>query len=70
MWVTALDLCIGKYRIKGESTSIPARMQKAVDFTIEHNIIPEVEFRQLEDLGKMVDEMQAMKATKRMVVAF
>jgi D-arabinose 1-dehydrogenase-like Zn-dependent alcohol dehydrogenase len=45
-------------------------MKKAVDFTVAHNIIPEVEFRPLEDLGKMVDEMQAMKATKRMVVTF
>jgi D-arabinose 1-dehydrogenase-like Zn-dependent alcohol dehydrogenase len=65
-----MDLCIGKYRLKGESTSIPQRMKKAVDFTVEHKIIPEVEFRPLEDLSKMVDEMQAGQATKRKVVVF
>ena len=65
-----MDLCIGKYRLKGESTSIPQRMQKAVDFTVKHNIVPEVDFRPLEDLGKMCDEMQAMQATRRQVVVF
>jgi D-arabinose 1-dehydrogenase-like Zn-dependent alcohol dehydrogenase len=68
--VTALDLCTGKYRLKGESTSIPQRMKKAVDFTVKHNISPEVDFRPLEDLGKMVEEMQAGQATKRQVVVF
>jgi D-arabinose 1-dehydrogenase-like Zn-dependent alcohol dehydrogenase len=45
-------------------------MQKAVDFTIKHNILPEVQFRKLEEISDMIDEMNALKATKRMVVAF
>jgi propanol-preferring alcohol dehydrogenase len=36
--VLLVDLCIGKYRIKGESTSIPQRMGKAVDFIAKHNL--------------------------------
>jgi len=68
--VSALDLCIGKYRIKGESTSIPQRMKKAVDFTCKHNIIPEVEFRKLGELGQMIDDMKNLRATKRMAVVF
>jgi len=68
--IPVIDLCCGTIRVKGESTSIPSRMQKAVDFTIKHNILPEVEFRKLEELSDMIDEMNALKATKRMVVAF
>jgi propanol-preferring alcohol dehydrogenase len=68
--ISALDLCCGTYRVKGESTSVPSRMQKAVDFTVKHNILPEVEFRKLEELEDMIAEMTAGKATKRMVVAF
>ncbi|KAF2404503.1 alcohol dehydrogenase [Trichodelitschia bisporula] len=68
--ITAVDLCIGKYRIKGESTSIPQRMKKAVDFTVKHGILPEVEFRKLEELQDMIDEMTEGKATKRMAVVF
>jgi len=68
--INVVDLCCQTYRIKGESTSIPSRMQKAVDFTIKHNILPEVEFRKLDEIEVMIEEMKAMKATKRMVVAF
>jgi D-arabinose 1-dehydrogenase-like Zn-dependent alcohol dehydrogenase len=68
--IPVIDLCCGTMRIKGESTSVPSRMHKAVDFTIKHNILPEVEFRKLEELSDMIDEMNALKATKRMVVAF
>jgi propanol-preferring alcohol dehydrogenase len=68
--ISALDLCLGKIRIKGESTSIPQRMKKAVDFTCKHNILPEVEFKKLEDLSQMVEDMRAGKATKRMAVVF
>jgi propanol-preferring alcohol dehydrogenase len=68
--INAIDLCINSMRIKGESTSTSARMQKAVDFTIKHDILPEVEFRKLEEMEAMMDEMHAGKATKRMVVTF
>lgn len=53
-----------------ESSSIPQRLKKAVDFLAKHNIKPEVQFRQLEDLNDMVNEMKTGKATKRMVVSF
>jgi len=68
--LSPLDLVLGKYRIKGDSTSIPQRMKKAVDFICKHNILPEVEFRKLEELGQMTEEMQAGRATKRMAVVF
>lgn len=69
-FITAFDLTTGRYRIKAESTSIPQRMKKAVDFTGEHVIQPEVEYRKLEDLPKMVEDMQNGLAEKRQVVVF
>jgi len=68
--VMAVDIAIGLYKIKGDSTSIPQRMQKAVDFTIKHNILPEVEFRKFEEVQNMVEDMQNGRSTKRMAVVF
>ena len=68
--VSTMDLALGKYKIKSESTSIPQRMKKAVDFLAEHNIVPEVQHRKLEELDHMVKEMQAGTATKRMLITF
>jgi propanol-preferring alcohol dehydrogenase len=68
--VSTFDLAVGTYRIKSESTGIPQRMKKAVDFSAKHNIRPEVQLRRLEDLGDMIKEMRAGTATKRMAVAF
>lgn len=69
-FINAFDLTTGRYRIKAESTSIPQRMKKAVDFTGAHAIQPEVEYRKLEDLPQMVDDMKNGKAEKRQVVMF
>lgn len=69
-FITTFDLATGKYRIKSDSTSIPQRMKKAVDFTGQHNIQPDVEYRKIEDLPAMVDDMHAGKAEKRQVVVF
>jgi alcohol dehydrogenase, propanol-preferring len=68
--VSTMDLALGKYKIKSESTSIPQRMGKAVEFLARHNIVPEVQHRKLDDLNDMVNEMQAGTATKRMLVSF
>ena len=68
--ISTMDLALGRYKIKSESTSIPQRMKKAVDFLAEHNIIPEVQIRKLDELDDMVNEMKAGTATKRMLVAF
>lgn len=68
--VSTFELAIGKYRIKGESSSTPQRMHKAVEFTAKHRIQPDVEFRRLEDLPRMVDDMIAGRATRRQVVRF
>lgn len=69
--LSTMDLTIGKYSVKAESTSIPQRMGKAIEFTAKHNIKPEVQvFEKLEDLAEMVELMRAGKYTKRMVISF
>ena len=69
--VSATDLALQKYKIKSESTSIPQRMPKAIEFTAKHNISPEVDLRKgLESLAEMVEEMKSGKATKRMAIVF
>ena len=68
--VSTFDLTTGRYRIKADSTSISQRMPKAVVFTAKHKIQPAVEFRKLEELPQMLEEMQAGKATCRQVVKF
>ncbi|KAK3679196.1 hypothetical protein LTR78_000757 [Recurvomyces mirabilis] len=68
--ISSMDLALGKYKVKSESTSIPQRMKKAVDFLAKHNIQPEVQHRKLDDLNDMVTEMRDGRATKRMLVNF
>lgn len=68
--VSAMDLVLGSYRLKADSTGIPQRMKKAVDFSAKHDIAPEVQIRKLDDLDDMVNEMRAGTATKRMAVTF
>jgi alcohol dehydrogenase, propanol-preferring len=69
--VSSMDLVLGKYRIKADSTSIPQRMGKAVEFTAKHRIMPEVDVRGgLDQLAAMVEEMQQGKNTKRTGIVF
>jgi len=68
--VSTYDLAVASYRIMAESTSTPQRMGKAVEFSARHNIVPEVEFRKLEELDEMVNEMKAGQSQRRKVVVF
>ncbi|KAF2440098.1 alcohol dehydrogenase [Karstenula rhodostoma CBS 690.94] len=69
-FITTFDLATGRYRIKADSMSIPQRMKKAVEFTGKHTIQPDVEFNKIEDLPRMVEDMEKGKADKRQVVIF
>jgi len=65
----ALDIARGTYRVKGDSTGIPSRMKKAIDFTSKHNIRPEVEiYKSLEDVNGMVERMRKEELVKRQLV--
>ncbi len=65
----ALDIARGTYRVKGDSTSTPQRMPKAIEFTVRHGIKPEMQtFTSLDAVPGMVDQMKQGKSTKKMVV--
>ena len=66
----AFEVVTNFYRIKGSNTGHPKEMKKAVEFTAKHNIIPEVDFRKLDELPQMVDEMERGEMKKRSVVQF
>lgn len=64
------DIVTNRYIIKGSNTGTPAQMKKAVEFTAKHQIIPEVDFKKLEDMPQMYKDLHEGKAPKRMVVLF
>ncbi|KAF2099247.1 GroES-like protein [Rhizodiscina lignyota] len=66
----AWDIVTQQYRVKGSNTGHPKDMKRAVDFTAKHQIIPEVDFKKLEDMPQMYEDMSTGKASKRMVVLF
>ena len=67
----ALDIARGTYRVKGDSTGIPSRIKKAIDFTAKHNIRPEVEiYNSLEDVNGMVERMKKGEVSRRQLVQF
>ncbi|EXJ91723.1 hypothetical protein A1O3_00273 [Capronia epimyces CBS 606.96] len=68
--ISALPFCLGAYRIKGESIGTPRRMQKAIDFTAKHNIVPDVDFRDLDDLESIVEDLKQGKVTTRIAFLF
>lgn len=66
-----MDLLLGRYKIKADSTSVSQRMYKAVEFTAKHGIMPVVEIRNgLDNLAMMVEEMENGKMIKRQGIAF
>lgn len=66
----AFAVSLSLFRVKGSSNGTPAQMKKAVDFTAEHQIIPTVEFRNLDEMPQMWEEMAQGRAKTRMVVLF
>ncbi len=66
----ALDIARGTYRIRGDSTGIPERMPRAVQFIADKDICPKVEvYHSLDDVPAMFEKMQKAQTTKKMVVS-
>lgn len=66
----ALDLMKSLYRIKSESTGPPHKMPRAIEFTSRHNIVPHVEFYELEQINEMIGKMSRGEVQGRMAVVF
>ncbi|OAA53617.1 alcohol dehydrogenase [Niveomyces insectorum RCEF 264] len=68
---SCMDLVLGLYQIKADSTGIPQRIPKAIEFSAKHNIRPVVDVRGgLDQLAGMVQEMQEGRNTVRTAVVF
>ena len=65
-----MALSLGLIQVRGASNGTVQEVQRALNFTVKHGIIPDVQFRQLEDMPKMWEELEAGRATRRMVVRF
>lgn len=68
--VSSIDLMLGLYRIKAETTGPPWKLPKAISFTAKHGITPKCAYYKLEDIGVMIANMQAGQTELRMVVEF
>ena len=66
----AFPISLGLVRVRGAGTGTAAEMKKAVDFTAKHKIIPEVQYRKLEEMPEMWQEMKSGGPQRRMVVLF
>lgn len=69
--VSALDILLGKYRIKGASSGTPQRMQEPILFSLEHNIKPHMKtFDSLDHIHEIIDLMSDGKTAGRFGVVF
>lgn len=69
--VSALDILLGRYRIKGASSGTPERMKAPICFSHENNIKPHLTtFDDLEDIHEIVRLMQEGKTAGRCAVTF
>lgn len=68
--LSATVVSLNLIRIKGASNGTAVEMKKAVDFTRDHRIIPEVTFRQLDEMPQMWAELASGRAKAKMVVLF
>ncbi|KAF2160817.1 hypothetical protein M409DRAFT_70142 [Zasmidium cellare ATCC 36951] len=57
-------------RVKGASNGTAAELKKAVDFMAKHHIVPDVQFRPLEEMPQMWWEMANGKAKGKLGVSF
>ncbi|ORY04288.1 chaperonin 10-like protein, partial [Clohesyomyces aquaticus] len=68
--LNALDIALGRYRVKGSNNGTCYNMRPAIEFSAKHNIKPHLTQYKLEDLPKMIDLMNSHKAQGRMGVVF
>ena len=69
--ISALDVLLGKYRIKGASSGTPQRMREPILFSLDHDIKPHMKtFDNLEDIHEIINLMKDGKTAGRFAVVF
>ncbi|KAF2739505.1 GroES-like protein [Polyplosphaeria fusca] len=68
--LNALDIALGRYRVKGSNNGTCYNMKPAIEFSAKHNIMPHLTTYKLEEVPKMIELMNSHKAQGRMGVIF
>ena len=68
--LNALEVALGKYRVKGASNSVPQNMAACIEFSAKHGIRPHVTFHKIDQINEMIETMHAGKARGRLAVKF
>ncbi|KAF2098486.1 GroES-like protein [Rhizodiscina lignyota] len=66
----ALDIALGRYRVKGSNNGTCYNMAPCIEFSAKHKIAPHITYYKLEELPKMIELMHEGKAQGRMGVKF
>ena len=67
----AMEIILGKYRIKAANSGIPQRMREAIEFSHKHGIKPHMTvFENLDDIHTMIDMARSGKSTGRFAIVF
>lgn len=69
--INALDILLGKYRVKGASSGTPQRMREPIEFSHKHGIKSHMTtFNTLEDIHTIIDTMESGKSAGRFGIVF
>ena len=68
--LSALDICMRKYRISGANSGLPHEMPECVEYSHKHNVASKVKWSTLDELPNLVSELKAGKVSGRVGVAF
>ncbi|KAL6707559.1 hypothetical protein ACN47E_003908 [Coniothyrium glycines] len=66
----ALDIALGRYRVKGSNNGTCYNMKSAIEFSSKHDIKPHLTAFKLEEVPQMIELMNTHKAQGRMGVVF
>ncbi|KAL5120946.1 hypothetical protein ACEQ8H_001134 [Pleosporales sp. CAS-2024a] len=66
----ALDIALGRYKVKGSNNGTCYNMKEVIDFSAKHGITPHMSTFKLEEVPKMIELMASHKAQGRMGVVF
>lgn len=69
--INALDILLGRYRIKGASSGIPNTMKDPIYFSHENDIKPHITtFKSLDDIHEVIRLMSDGKTAGRFGIVF
>jgi alcohol dehydrogenase, propanol-preferring len=68
--LNALDVALGRFRVKGSNNGHTYNMRPAIEFSAKHNVKPHLTIFKLEELPEMIKMMHDGKARGRLGVRF